>query len=278
MNQNDYQFLTEYLLNSSGLSLGDGKEYLLESRLLPLAQSMDLTDVSALVEKLKNENTESLRSSVTEAMTTNETSFFRDKTPFKEMADVLLPGLIKARQHEKRLRIWCVAASTGQEPYSIVMQIKESFPELDSWRIDILGTDIDTVALSRCQEGVYSQFEVQRGLPIQYLMKHFDQIEHGWKVKPHLQENIRWQQMNLLNEFYNLGPFDIVFCRNVLIYFETKTKGQILDRISKTIRSDGYLYLGAAETVIGISNAFNRFKECKSAVYCPNAEVIASLN
>ncbi len=267
MNPNDYEFLSDFLLNASGLSLGKGKEYLLKARLEPLAKSLSLDGIPDLVAELQRRNTSELSSAVVEAMTTNETSFFRDKSPFDDLRNHIIPTLIPLRATTRRLRIWCAAASTGQEPYSIAMTIRESFPELDSWQIEIVGSDIDRVALKRCEEGTYSQFEIQRGLPIKLLMKYFEQTENGWTVKNELRKWTSWKPLNLLKEYSALGLFDIIFCRNVLIYFKQKTKGEILTQMAKSMRPDGYVCLGAAETMLGICDAFRRERECKSGVY-----------
>lgn len=271
MQATDYEYLSSFLLGNSGLELGDGKEYLIESRLVPLAQTLGLDDIEAIVVELRKGRDKRVECAVIEAMTTNETSFFRDKSPFIELREKLLPDLIDARQTTRSLRIWCAAASTGQEPYTIAMILEDSFPELRDWNVEIIATDIDSKVLARCEEGVYSQFEVQRGLPVELLMKHFEQVEKGWRIRKNLRDRIHWRQWNLLDDFSLLGQFDIVFCRNVLIYFQMETKTDILDRIAKQTRTDGYLYLGAAETVLGVSDEFRRFKDCKSAVYRPNA-------
>jgi len=267
MNSADYEYLSNYLIGTSGLALGEGKEYLLEARLIPLAQSLGMSGIEELVEVLKNNPEPKVASAVTEAMTTNETSFFRDKSPFVELQNKLLPTVIENNKTSKKLRIWCAAAATGQEPLTIQMVLKENFPELNQWNVEIVCTDIDAQALTRCEKGIYSQFEVQRGLPVQFLMKYFDQCPSGWQAKQSLFEGITWTQLNLLNNFNQLGKFDIVFCRNVLIYFQNETKKDILDRIFLNMNPGGFLYLGAAETVLGISDYFERFKECSSAVY-----------
>lgn len=269
----DYEFLSAFLLKRSGLHLGPNKEYLLEARLIPVAQSWGLAGIEPLVLELRRGNNERLNSAVTEAMTTNETLFFRDKTPFDELRDVLLPPLLEARKSSGRLRIWCAAASTGQEPYSLAMLLLESFPQLQSWKIEIVGTDISRQALARAEEGVYSQFEVQRGLPIQYLVKYFEQAPNGWKIKSDVKKLIQYRSLNLLDNFAHLGQYDLIMCRNVLIYFENDIKKLILDRMSGMLRSDGYLMLGAAETVMGVTDTFDRFRNCKAAVYRPQSAV-----
>lgn len=267
MSPEDYNFITSFLLDTTGLSLGENKEYLLEARLVPLAQSHGMNGVEDLVLALKSSIDPSLKKDVMEAMTTNESSFFRDRRPFDELKNSILPNLIAERKATQRLRIWCSACSHGQEPYSIVMLLREHFPELANWNIQIVSTDLCSKALDRARGGIYSQFEVQRGLPVQLLMKHFDQCEQGWQIKPELGAGIQWKHLNLLEDFQHLGMFDIVFCRNVLIYFKPETKKDILDRISRQMSSAGVLLLGAAETVLGISDNYTKLPECQSAIY-----------
>ena len=265
----DYEYISNFLLGTSGLALGSGKEYLVEARLIPLAQSLGLEGISELVLELKKGAELKVTSGVTEAMTTNETSFFRDKTPFEELKNQIIPNLMEARKTSKRLKIWCAAAATGQEPYTSSMILDDEFPQLRDWTVEILATDIDQQALERSRSGIYTQFEMQRGMPIQMLMKYFEQIETGWQIKENMRNTIQWKQLNLLDNFNRLGKFDIIFCRNVLIYFQQETKKDILERFRTMIQDDGYLYLGAAETVLGITEAFDRIREYKSAVYVP---------
>jgi chemotaxis protein methyltransferase CheR len=262
----EYDFLSALVLQRSGLSLGSGKDYLLEARLIPVAQSWGLSGIDDLVRDLKKGN-ERMASAVTEAMTTNETLFFRDKTPFEEMIKTLIPPILEARRHTQRLRVWCAAASTGQEPYSFLMMLKDSFPELDRWKIEFIATDISSQALARAQEGIYSQFEVQRGLPIQSLMKHFNQVPDGWQIQESFRKAVSYRKLNLLDHFGHLGKFDVILCRNVLIYFEPDNKQLILERMATMLSDDGFVMLGAAETVMGITNMFERRRECRSATY-----------
>lgn len=269
MNAVDYEFLSGFLLQSMGLSLGSGKEYLLEARLIPLAQSLGLQDFDQLVSELRRGRDAKLKSAVTEAMTTNETSFFRDRTPFDDLKNTLIPALIASRANSRRLRIWCAAASTGQESYSVLMLIDEYFPQLKDWTIEFVATDISQNMLDRAADGTYSQFEVQRGLPITHLVKYFTQSTRGWTIKDSLKNRVRWQKLNLLDNFGLLGNFDLVMCRNVLIYFDASTKKNILDRVARLLPADGFLMLGAAETVLGITDTFSRFKLGQSAVYTP---------
>lgn len=267
MSPEDYRYITDFLLETTGLSLGENKEYLLEARLVPLAQSHGLNGIEDLVLSLRSNFDPALKQDVMEAMTTNESSFFRDRRPFDELKNTILPELIAERKTSRKLRIWCAAASHGQEPYSIVMTLREHFPELEDWTIQIVATDLCTKALKRAEEGVYSQFEVQRGLPVQLLMKYFEQCEQGWKIKPEAGVGIQWKQLNLLEDFRHLSMFDIVFCRNVLIYFKPELKKNILNRISDQMNSSGVLLLGAAETVLGISDNYSKMAGCQSAIY-----------
>ncbi len=269
MTSGDYDFLSNFLQQSSGLALGAGKDYLLEARLVPLAQSWGLPDFDQLIKELRKGKDARLSAAVTEAMTTNETSFFRDKSPFEDLKNFILPALMEARGTSKKLRIWCAAASTGQEPYSVLMLLDEAFPQLSGWSIDFIATDISQAMLDRAREGEYSQFEIQRGLPIQSLVKNFTQTPRGWQVKEGLRKRVDYRKLNLLDEFGQLGQFDLIMCRNVLIYFDGPTKTDILNRMHRIVRKDGYLMLGAAETVLGLTDNFVRFKGSVSATYAP---------
>lgn len=267
MSPEDYKYITDFLLETTGLSLGENKEYLLEARLIPLAQTHGMNSIQDLVLSLRSGIDPTLRQDIMEAMTTNESSFFRDRRPFDELKNSILPDIIAERSTTQKLRIWCSACSHGQEPYSIVMTLREHFPELADWNIQIVATDLCTKALNRAEEGIYSQFEVQRGLPVQLLMKYFEQCEQGWKIKSDSGVNIQWKRLNLLEDFKHLGMFDIVFCRNVLIYFKPEMKKNILNRISEQMHSSGVLLLGAAETVLGISDNYSKLSGCQSAIY-----------
>jgi chemotaxis protein methyltransferase CheR len=210
-----------------------------------------------------------------EAMTTNETSFFRDTTPFDDLRRAILPRLLETRRSSRTLRVWCAAASSGQEPYSFLMLCEESFPELADWKFDFVATDISSQILVRAEAAVYSQFEVQRGLPIQLLLKHFEQTPAGWQVKAALRNRVRFRTLNLLENFAHLGMFDIILCRNVLIYFDADRKREIFERLHRAVRPDGYLMLGAAETVLGLTGRFERCRDCTSAVYVPGTALAA---
>ena len=267
MTPSDYEFLRKILKERSGLDLSSDKQYLVESRLIPLARRVGLSGIGELVQKLKA-GTEPLTSEVVEAMTTNETFFFRDKIPFDHLNEAVLPALVQARASRRALRIWCAASSTGQEPYSIAMCVKD-FPALAGWRVEIVATDLSQDVLEKSKAGIYSQFEVQRGLPIQMLVKHFKQTGELWQLDADIRGMVQHRQLNLLQDFSHLGTFDLIFCRNVLIYFDQGTKVGIFERLSRLLESDGVLALGAAESVVGLSDAFKPYPE-RRGLYLPN--------
>ncbi|MGJ4929040.1 CheR family methyltransferase [Bradyrhizobium sp. HKCCYLS2038] len=256
----DYEFLRKLLKERSGLDLSADKQYLVESRLLPLARRANLSGISELVQKMKSGG-EQLTTQVVEAMTTNETFFFRDKVPFDHLRDYVLPALIQSRANRRSLRIWSAACSTGQEPYSIAMCLREFGAALAGWRIEIVGTDLSQEVLEKSKAGLYSQFEVQRGLPIQLLVKHFTQLGELWQLSADIRGMVQHRQLNLLQDFSHLGKFDVIFCRNVLIYFDQETKASIFERLAKQLEPDGTLLLGAAESVVGITDAFKPNQE-----------------
>ncbi|MEO8321505.1 MAG: protein-glutamate O-methyltransferase CheR [Bradyrhizobium sp.] len=264
----DYEYLRKLLKERSGLDLSADKQYLVESRLVPLARKSGLSGIPELVAKMKS-GADALTAEVVESMTTNETFFFRDKIPFDHLKEVVLPTLVQARAARRSLRIWCAASSTGQEPYSIAMCLKEAGPLLSGWRTEIVATDLSLGVLEKARAGIFSQFEVQRGLPIQLLMKYFTQTGELWQLNADIRSMVQYRQLNLLQDFSHLGTFDIIFCRNVLIYFDQATKMNIFDRVARMLEPDGVLALGAAETVVGITNAFKPYPE-RRGLYCPN--------
>jgi chemotaxis protein methyltransferase CheR len=265
----DFDYLRKFLRDRSGLVLAIEKQYLAESRLLPLARCNGMSTLAELIERLRNRTPAPLATQVVEAMTTNETSFFRDKIPFDHFRDTIMPGLIAARAREKRIRIWCAAASTGQEPYSLAMALKSMGSAIAGYRIDIVATDLSSDVLEKAKAGIYSQFEVQRGLPVQTLLKFFDQVGESWQLAPDLRSMVQFRPLNLLNDFSALGIFDVVFCRNVLIYFDQENKIAALNRIARQMPGDGFLVLGAAETVIGLTEAFKPLAD-KRGLYVLN--------
>ena len=265
----EYDYLRKLLKERSGLVLSDDKQYLVESRLLPLARKVGVAGLSELVSKLKAVGAEALAVDVVEAMTTNELFFFRDRIPFDHFRQTIVPSLLAARAKERRLRIWCAAASTGQEPYSLAICIKEMAAQLAGWRIEIIATDLSHGVLEKARAGIYSQFEVQRGLPIALLVKYFTQVGEMWQISPEMRAMVQYRPLNLLQNFASLGTFDIVFCRNVLIYFDQPTKIDVLERMARQLDTDGYLVLGAAETVVGLTESFKPIAD-RRGLYAPS--------
>lgn len=266
----DYDFVRRFVKERSGLVLSADKQYLVESRLLPVARKAGFAGLSDLVQQLKSSNAQALAVEVVEAMMTNESFFFRDRLPFEHFRDTIIPALLAARASQRRIRVWCAAASTGQEPYSLAMCLKELAPKVAGWRVDILATDLSNEVLEKAKAGIYSQFEVQRGLPIQLLIKYFTQIGETWQISPEIRSMVQFRSFNLLNDFASLGMFDAVFCRNVLIYFDQPTKVGILDRMARLVERDGYLVLGAAETVVGLTDSFKPVPD-RRGLYAPNS-------
>lgn len=260
MTEQEFTFLRELLMKRSGLALTVEKRYLVESRLGSVCRQLGLKGLSELIQAARAGD-ETLTVAIVEAMTTNETLFFRDSSPFTHLRQLIFPALLKARSAERSLRIWCAAASSGQEPYSVAMIIDEMASQFAGWRIDILATDISNEILEKARLGVYSQFEVQRGLPVTLLLKHFSQDGDRWRISEQIRRMVTFRQHNLIAPGATLGTFDVIFCRNILIYFDTATKSQVFSLLSKSIRSDGYLVLGAAETIMGLTDSFSTDRE-----------------
>jgi len=257
MTPQEFDGIAQILKKESGLILTRDKAYLLESRLVPVARQRGLSGLDELVRQVVTGKDAKLTFDVVEAMTTNETFFFRDTKPFDQYRDVVMPKMLQSRAAKKSLRIWCAAASTGQEPYSLVIVLNEMKAKWAGWKIEIVGTDLSLEVLEKAKAGIYSQFEVQRGLPITLLVKYFTQVGENWVFDPAMRAMVNYRQFNLLSPMTALGQFDIVFCRNVLIYFDQETKGKVLDNISRQMPTDGLLFLGGAETVIGVTSAFS---------------------
>jgi len=257
MKDTTFTAISTFVQKHSGILLVDSKTYLIESRLTPVAQKFGLGDIDTLATRLPGAAPD-LCNAVIDAMTTNESFFFRDATPFTLFEQIILPKLAAARRSTGRLRIWCAAASTGQEPYSLAMVLKSKADLLTGIQVEILGTDLSESALQRAREGRYTQFEVQRGLPIQLLVDNFTQDGTHWIISDEIRRMVRFSTLNLLDSYAPVGTVDVVFCRNVLIYFDVHTKRHVLEAIHKTMRGDGYLLLGAAETVMGVTDVFER--------------------
>jgi len=270
-----FEYLRQFLKTQSGLVITAEKQYLVESRLLPVARRHGLASLADLVTTMQRPGASKLASDVIEAMTTNESFFFRDTTPFAHFREVMVPAMLKARADRRAVRIWCAAASTGQEPYSLAICLKEMASKVAGFRFEILGTDLSNEVLDKAKNGIYSQFEVQRGLPIQMLVKYFTQKGDLWQINPEIRSMVQWRKLNLLENFSSLGTFDIVFCRNVLIYFDQPTKIDVLQRMSRQMTPDSYLVLGAAETVVGLTDSFRPVPDLRG-LYQPAAAAAAA--
>jgi chemotaxis protein methyltransferase CheR len=262
----DFDYISTLVRDRSAIVLEPGKEYLVHARLLPLARKQGLEDIGALVERLKRgDNT--LSTQVVEAMTTNETSFFRDVHPFETLRDDILPDLVEKRATTRTLRIWSAAASTGQEAYTVAMTLREHFPALATWNVSILGTDLSTEVLDKAREGRYAQIEVNRGLPAPLLVKYFDRAGPAWRAKPDLRRMVEFKPLNLVKPWSPLPRMDVVLLRNVLIYFDNATKREVLARARSVMAPDGYLFLGAAETTLQFDGMFERVPRARANCY-----------
>jgi chemotaxis protein methyltransferase CheR len=267
LSQADFKYVRDLVFQKSAIVLEDSKTYLVEARLQPIARRLGLVSLSELVTQLRACPKSGLDRSVVEAMTTNETYFFRDVHPFEALKNFVLPELIKRRAAPRELNLWCAAASSGQEPYTILMLLLENFPSLAAWRINFLATDISKEMLDRCREGCYSQLEVNRGLPAPLLVKYFRKIGTEWQIKEDLRRMIHFSELNLAQPWPSMAQMDLIFLRNVLIYFNAETKKAIFARLRKILRHDGYLFLGGAETTMGIDDSFHRIALEKGSYY-----------
>ncbi len=265
----DFELYKALLYDKSGLVITPDKSYLLDSRLTPIAKKWNYPTLEMMTLQLRAIPDPKLVKDIVEAMTTNETSFFRDTKPFTLFQETVLPHMIQTRAAKKKVRIWCAACSSGQEPYSLSMILKDKEAQLKGWQFEIVATDLSEDILAQARKASYSQFEVQRGLPIQYLMKYFTQVGETWQLKDEIRNMVKFSTFNLLDDMARMGQFDIVFCRNVLIYFDEKNKAQILGRIEKQLDKDGFLFLGGAETVLGITDKFVPMPE-KRGLYIKN--------
>ncbi|MFK7840470.1 MAG: protein-glutamate O-methyltransferase CheR [Bdellovibrionales bacterium] len=272
MKLTDFDIYSNLLREKSGLVLTEDKVYLLESRLNPVAKQWGYNSLETMTIALQGVPDTNLVKDIVEAMTTNETSFFRDTRPFDTFRDSLMRYMKDARKKEKKVRIWCAASSSGQEPYSLSMILKEAQAEYPGWTFEITATDISYDILDQARAGVFSQFEVQRGLPIQLLMKYFTESgDQKWQLNDDIRNSVKFQYFNLLDSMLSLGSFDIIFCRNVLIYFDEKTKSTVLDNMSQRLASDGFLMLGGAETVLGLTNAFTALPDHRGVYVAPDS-------
>jgi chemotaxis protein methyltransferase CheR len=260
-----FTFVRDLVRAESAIVLEPGKEYLVESRLVTLARDGGHPTVDAYVEELSTRRNPVALKQVVEALTTNETSWFRDSDPFTTLRQTVFPGLAQART-QRQVRIWAAACSSGQEPYSILMTAQDT-PEIAGWKIDMVASDLSQEMLDRARRGEYSQLEVNRGLPATTLVRHFERSGVNWRISPALAAQVQFRQLNLMRPFPPMGTFDVVFLRNVLIYFDLETKRDILRRVRQIMAPDGHLFLGAAEMTMGIDDAWERVPAGRSSIY-----------
>jgi chemotaxis protein methyltransferase CheR len=248
MNSSDFTYLANVLRRRAGIILAEKKTHMIETRLLPVVRRFGFRDICSLLKELHYGH-EALVQAVIEAMTTNDSAFFRDRKTFDEFRDIVLPSLKTARAETKQLRIWCAACAAGQEPYSVAMLLDDAKLADEGWSITLIATDINSQMIARAQDGIYSQFEVQRGLPIRRLVSSFTQEGASWRISDHLRRMVSFRTFNLLDSYGWLPDCDVVFCRNVLMYFDHKTRTSVLDRIGEILAEDGALLVGPAESV-----------------------------
>ena len=264
----DFEFLSTLVKQKSGLTLGPGKEYLVDSRLQPVAATWQCGDIPGLVRALRTSSDVKLVKAVCEAMTTSETMFFRDDAPFRELRETLIPAAAaRCREACRPMRIWSAACSTGQEPLSIAMTVQQSKGVLGGVPVEISASDYSSVQLARARKGVYNHFEVQRGLPVAMLVSHFQQIPDGFRVSDELRRMMTFHERNLLDPFTGMPLFDVIFCRNVLIYFDVQTKANVLERMAAQLTPGGVVILGGSETTLGITDVFERRDGSTAGVY-----------
>ncbi len=276
MSPDDFDYIVKLLSSQSGLVINKDKIYLLESRLMPVAYRNKLQTMSDLIKAVRAGD-RGLIQEVIEAMTTNESFFFRDMKPFDQFKELVLPYFLEKRAMRKKLRIWCAAASSGQEPYSIAMLLKEHSSKIQGWNIEIIGTDISLNILDKAKSGKYTRFEVQRGLPINYLIKYFKNEGEYWFINDEIKNMVQFKPYNLLEDLRPLGFFDVVFCRNVLIYFDLENKKKVLEKTAGIMEDDGFLYLGGAETIMGITEKF-KVIQGQRGIYSKNIDSAPTIN
>ncbi len=266
----DFAYLRRLMHERAAIVLEPGKEYLALSRLDPIARHAGVGSVAELVGVLRGEDAASqLHEEVVDALTTNETTFFRDFSPFESLRTQVLPELIERRRRLRSAAIWSAGCSSGQEPYSIAMAIREDFPELLTWQLRILGTDISPSVLDRARRGRYGQLEVNRGLPAHLLVRHFTRVGMEWEIEEPIRRMVRFERHNLVHEWPTMPPFDLVLMRNVMIYFDVDTKRDVLARMRRQLAPEGYLLLGASETTYNLSEDFDRELDGRTAWYRP---------
>ncbi|MGY1615963.1 CheR family methyltransferase [Geodermatophilus sp. SYSU D00691] len=263
-----FDWVRQLVHKESAIVLQPGKEYLVEARLLPIARTMGLDDVGKLVESVRTRPNPDATRRIVEALTTNETSWFRDGDPFTALTSTVLPALLAARGPAEPLKIWSAACSSGQEPYTIAMLLEDALPNAAA-RVSITATDLSREMVERTRAGRFTQLEVNRGLPAPMLVRHFARAGSEWEVAPALKRMVTASECNLAAPLPRMGPFDVVYLRNVLIYFDLGTKQSILRRVRELMRPDGWLFLGAAETTLGVDDSWERVVIGRSSAYRP---------
>jgi chemotaxis protein methyltransferase CheR len=269
-----FDYVRQLVHRDAAIVLDPGKEYLVEARLLPLAREAGITSVADYVESVRRSNDRRAQQRIVDALTTNETSWLRDGEPFEALVSDVVPQVMAVSRSDRTLRIWSAACSSGQEPYGIAMVLGDQLQSA-GWRLDILATDISEEMVERVQAGLYSQLEVNRGLPAPMLVRHFSRVGTSWRVNEDIRKVVTFRRMNLATPFGKLPTFDVVFLRNVLIYFDAATKRSILQRVRATMRPEGFLFLGGAETTLGIDDGWERVRVGRSYAHRPRAAVRA---
>ena len=263
----DFTYVRTLFRDQSGMVLEVGKEYLVETRLTPLVQQAGLASVHDLIAQLRRHSPNALHTKVVEALATHETQFFRDVHPFNALKTAILPKLIARRATARRLNLWCAAASSGQEPYSVAMLLGEHFPHLATWHVQLIASDISDAVLEQARQGYYSQLEVNRGLPAPLLVKYFRRHGTKWQISEQIRRQVEFRNINLMNAWRLLPPMDIILMRNVLIYFDVEAKKAILGKARQLLKPDGYLFLGGAETTLNLDDAFMKVQFDRTVCY-----------
>ena len=263
----EFDYVCRFVRDRSAIVLEAGKEYLVETRLAPLARHYQLGSIGEVIAKLRTSNDPALQARVVEAMVTTETLFFRDRDPFESLRTTVLPDLIRRRGGERVLNVWSAACSTGQEPYSFVLLLRQHFPELAGWAVNVLATDLSGEVLAKARDGKYNQTEINRGLPAPLMVRYFKQTGTSWQLADDVRRAVEFREMNLTRPWPVLPKMDVVFLRNVMIYFDVETKKAILGRVARLLRPDGYLLLGGAETTLHLDASFRRLDTIKGGFH-----------
>jgi len=261
----DFAFVSALVRREAAIVLAPGKEYLVEARLIPVARQVGAGSVGEFLANLQRRPNPADQRRIIDALTTNETSWFRDREPFSALTDVVLPELVRTRGTNRNLRLWSAASSSGQEAYSLAITLQENLPS--GWAYEIMGSDISTEMIKRAEAAEYSQVEVNRGLPAAQLVQYFERAGAHWRITPALRRNVSFKLMNLTAPLPSMPPFDVIFLRNVLIYFDVATKKSVLRNVARLLRPDGWLFLGAAETTIGIDDNYERVAAGRTSAY-----------